>query len=566
MQQDPFASEYAKRVLMSIVEDGTNRYDAVRQRVINGALGVGTWYAMVHWNPTRGPMGDVCFETLGMDQVFPCPGYLDVHDPMCPHVDIERHETIAQLKAKGHDVEGLWPDCQGRYGSESDWTKASGHPSPDDTYLKETVTVVYHFARAAYDTEAADGGFRDLDTESQYMACPTCGHKELMHERMPSGDLPEVGSACPMCAAEMGGQMDAIGGRMAGMGGGPMDNPSYLYRVSREKLTEHRLKYPNGKLCIVAPHQSRLLSEGEWPAPSRSFPLWQQRAYESPYEQAGGCDTLLYWSLQALMDQLRKQAYDQMVTSKPILVMAEGLDGAPVLVDASGRPFVYDDTNGQIAYARNLQPGMPIQSAVHQFQGGGMPTSLPTLYSILSQSFYQSRGVGQVSFGPDQSKDVAFKSLMLQKESGDVPVEDHKRIMRREEGLFLGIVLDYWVHNSTSARAIRYLGQDGQMAFQLLKGSDIPNVDVIVGTPPMVKQGALEEINALMQWSQIPVPSVRRIVARRLGLAPSEVAEVEAELMAPPMPPGGQLPGGEMGSEPMPEFSAGQAGPFQPQQ
>ncbi len=550
-QGDPRAAEYAKRVLMSIVEDATNRYDAFRQRIISGALGVGTWYGMVHWNPDRGPMGDVSFETLGPDQVFPCSGYLDVHDPMCPHVTIERHETVAALKAKGYDVEGLWPDCRGRYGSETDWQKASGHPSPDDEYLRPTVTVLYHFTRAAYDTEAADGGYRDLESDSQYMACPKCGYKELNHDRMPDGSLPEAGSTCPRCLEDV----------MAG----EAESPSYLYRVTRERITEHRLKYPNGKLCIVAEKSRRLLSEGPWPAPARSFPLWQQRAYESPYEQMGGCDTLIYWSLQALMDQLRKQAYDQMVLSKPVTIMAEAMDGGPSLVDASGKPWLYDDTQGQMAYARNIMPGSSISNQITQFQGSGMPTSLPTLYSILSQSFYQSRGVGQVAFGPDQSKDVAYRSLLLQKESGDVPVDDHKRIMRREEGMFLGIVLDYWVHNSTSERAIRYLGPDGQMGFQLLKGSDIPNVDVIVGTPPTVKQGALDEISALLQWSQIPVPSVRRIVARRLGLSPSEVAEVEAELSQPQQPQGDPM-GGMMNGTPMPEFSAAPGGAFPPMQ
>lgn len=549
-QQDPIASEYAKRVLMSIVEDATNRYDAFRQRVISGSMGVGLWYGMVHWLPRRGKMGDVGFESLDPNRVFVCPGYLDLHDPMCPWVIVERHETIGQLQAKGYDTEALWPDCHGRYSTSDEWSKADGHPSPDDDELDPTVTVLYYFARSSDEEERADGGFRDLDPDSQYMGCGTCGYKDRNHERMPDGSLPEVGSACPQCLESV----------MAG----EQESPSYLYRVTREKLTDYQLKYPNGKLCIVAPHQHKLLSEGAWPAPSRSFPIWQQRAYESPYEQSGGCDTLLYWSLQALMDQLRKQAYDQMVTSKPILIMAESQDGGPALVDAQGQAFVYDDSNGQIAYAKNVMAGQSIQSLVHQFQGGGMPTSLPTLYSILSQSFYQSRGTDQMEFGPDQSRDVAFKSLMLQKESGSVTVNDHKRITAREEGMFLGIVLDYWVHNSTTERAIRYLGPDGQMAFQLLKGSDIPNVDVIVGTPPQVKQGAVDEIQMFMQYAQIPSPALRRVVAKRIGLGVTEIAEIESELMAPPMPPGGMPPGGQMNGTPPPEFAAPTEGGFLP--
>ena len=551
---DPFASEYAKRVLQSIVEDNTNRYSKFRRRVLSGAIGVGTWYGMVHWQADRGPFGDVVFESLSPDQVFPCAGYLDLHDPMCPHVTVERHETIEAIQAKAgkgefdwKDVADLWPDCQGRYGSSEDWIKAKGHPSPDDQFLKPTVTVLYHYSRKGYGLTSDEAGYRDLSPDQQYMACAECGHKDEMHERMPDGSLPEAGSACPGCLEKY---MD-----------GSRSDPAYLYRVEREKLTEHRLKYPKGKLCIVLPHQHRTPYEGPWQAPTRSFPILQARAYESPYEQMGGTDTLLYWSLQALLDSLRKQGYDQMVTSKPIIIFGDLGDGSAGLTDANGRPFEYSDKNGQIA--RYHGPPGAISQMVHQFQGNGLPGSFPVLYNILSQSFYQSRGVGQVSFGPDQSKDVAYRSLLLQKESGDIPVEDHKQIWREEEGLFLGCVLDVWVHNSSQERAIRYLGEDGVMQFQLLRGSDIPNVDVIVGTPPQIKQGAIDEISALQALANTPLASLRRIIARRVHLAPNEVAEIEAEIAAQQQGP--PAPGGAQNGTPQPTFAAGQAVPSPPQ-
>lgn len=548
---DPLAAESAKHVLQSIIEDNTNRYSKFRRRVLSGGMGVGTWYGTVHWKPDRGPMGDVVFESFGPDEAWPCPGHLDAHDPLCPWFQRERHMTVQAIEAlagpgdhEWKNTENLWPDCRGRYGNENDWVKAHGHPSPDDEYLKPTVTVVYTWYREAGDIYSDDAGYRDLASDQQYMACAECGYRDEMHDRMPDGSLPEAGAACPECLEKFMG--------------GEKPSPSYLYRVEREKLTEQRLKYPKGKLCIIAPHQRRVFYEGGWQAPTRSFPILQARAYESPYEQMGGCDTLLYLSLQALLDAIRKQGYDQMVSSKPFLIMAANADGTPGLTDASGRQFLLTDANDQIAYY-NGPPGM-IGQMVHQFQGQGLPPSFPVLYGILSQSFYQSRGVGQVSFGPEQSKDVAYRSLLLQKESGDVPVEDHKQIWREEEGLFLGCVLDVWVHHSNEARAIRYLGDDGALKFRLLRGSDIPNVDVVVGTPPQIKQGAIDEVNALAQWAQTPIPSLRRIIARRLNLSPSEVAEVEAELSAqqpPAAPPGGMQQNGT----PIPSFSAGQGVP-----
>lgn len=524
--QDPYASEYAKRVLLSIIEDNTNRYSKFRRRVISGALGVGTWYGMVHWEHARGPYGDVVFESLEPKQCIPCAGYLDIHDPLCPYITIERHMTVAEIEAKGKsggwkDTAGLWPDDHGRYGSENEWTKASAQPSPNDEYKKPTVTVLMRYYRSSDQTYDADGGYRELSRESQYMVCPDCGYRDDLHERMPDGSLPEVGAACPQC---LQAYMDGV-----------KDKPQYLYRNSRERLTEQRLKYPKGKLCIVAPHQMRVFHEGEWQSPTRSFPVFQVRAYESPYEQMGGCDTLLYWSLQALLDQLRKQGYDQMVTSKPILIFAGGPDGKGLL-DYRGEPFTYTAENGQIAYAPDVQPGM-LGGMVTQFQGNGLPGSFPVLYNILSGSFYQTRGVGQVQFSPDQSRDVAYRSLLLQKETGDTAVDDHKEIVREEEGLFLGCVLDVWVHNSTAARAIRYLGDDGAVQFQMLRGEDIPNVDVVVGTPPSIRQGALDEVEVIARWAREPNPAVRRMLARRLNIPATEVAEIEASLaMQPPAP------------------------------
>ena len=548
---DPFASESAKRVLMSIIEDNTNRYSKFRRRVVSGGFGVGTWFGMVHWKHDRGPFGDVVFESLEPWQVKSCPGYLDLHDPCNPWVIIERHERIDSIRAKGGDgeydwknTEDLWPDNKGKFRDIQSFARADAEPSPVREHGPDTVTVLYYLARDAKETYKEDAGFRDLEPDQQYMACPDCAHKEYEHERMPDGSLPEVGDACPGCLEKMMKDESLT--------------PSYLYRVTREKLTNEKRRYTNGKMCIVAPYQHKVFYEGPWQAPCRSFPILQFRAYESPYEPWGGTDTLLYHSLQALMDQLRKQAYEQMVTSKPLLIFAGGPGDGRGLVDFRGEPFRYTDANGQVAYAPDAAGNLA--AYVHQFSPNGMPGSLPVLYNILSQSFHGSRGIGQVQFGPEQSKDVAYKSLLLQKESGDVPVEDHKQVWREEEGLFLGCVLDVWVANSSDARAVRYFGQNGAVGFQLLRGSDIPNVDVIVGTPPQIRQGAIEEVNAIMQWVQIPIASARRIVAQKLNLAPSEVAEVEAELAAARQAQTQMPPPGGPGGQPMPDMSAAMGG------
>lgn len=540
---DPIAAEFAKATVQSIVEDNTNRYPKVRRRVVDGSQAVGTWYAMVHWDESRGPHGNVIFETIEPSRVFPEAGALDIHDPTCESVIIERHERPRDIrrKAKWKDTDNLWTDNRGRYGTEAEWTRAHGNPSTDDQYLADTVTVLYCYYRHSDETYTADAGHRDLPLGQQYMACPTCGHKDAAHDRMPDGSLPDSGMPCPACMNNEPPQV------------------SYLYRVTREKLTDEMKKYPRGRLVIVAPYQRRTFYDDAWQAPCRSFPIWQQRAYESPYEQQGGTDTLLYWSLQSLMDALRRQAYEQMVTSKPIIMFAGGPDGVG-LTDGNNQPFVYDDTNGQIAYANVTS----LQGMVQQFQGGGMPASLPSLYQILSSSFYQTKGTGQVSFTPERSRDVAYASLKLQQESGDVAVDDHKETVFEDEGLFWGTVLDTVVHNAPIQWFEARFGPEAGQALTLLRAEVGANVDVIVGSPPAIKQGAVDELRALQEWDQLQNPALRRIAARKLGISPADEAQVEMErqkLMQTMGPPQG---GPAMNGGPAPAPPAGMGAPAAP--
>lgn len=464
--------------------------------------------------------GDVVVETMEPTMIHVCPGYLDLHDPTCPSVIVERHETIPDLQAKGwENTSDLWPDNHGKYGSNEDYAKANANPSVDDTHTPDTVTVLYCYYRKGTETERGYGGTRKLDPKSQYMRCDACGLEDRAHERMPDGSLPDWGMPCPQC-----------------MNQAP-PTVSYMYRVGRETLTDERLKYPKGKLCIVAPYQQREFYKGAWQAPCRSFPIWQQRAYESPYEQRGGTDTLIYWTLQTLMDQLRRQGYEQMVTSKPLIIMAGGQDGEGLL-DANGQPFIMSDDNGQIAYSK----WPTITGMVQHVQSPGLPAAFPQLYQIIAGSFYQTKSTGQVSFSPEQSRDVAYSSLRLQQETGDVPIDYHREIVFQEEGMFLGCILDLIVHNGSLERFERTFGPQAKAALNLLRAEPAANVDVIVGTSPSIRQGAADEVKTMIEWSNIPSAAIRKEMAGRLGLSPAVVAEVEAEKKAAP-PPGGPMNG-----------------------
>ena len=491
--------------------------------MVSGSQGVGTWYAIAHWDWSA---GGVVFESLspaGDESVYVCPGYLDMHDPLCPWVIVERHMTKAEVEAKGgserwqwKNTQDLWCDNRGKVASMEEYSKASASPSRDDQYAPDTITVLYKFYRRGEESYEAPGGEVDLPPEKQYMACPNCPYRDMQHERMPDGNLPEQGTACPECL------MKAMMGEIPA--------PSYLYRVSRETVTEQRQRQVPMKLCIVAPLLGRVFYEGPDQAPCRSFRIFQLRAYEIPYEHRGGCDTLLYWSLQALMDALRRQMYEQMVTSKPVIIMGGDPTNGRGLVDSKGRPFRYDDTNGQMAYAPDVSPGMGISQLIHQFQGAGMPNSAPELFSIISSSFYQTKSTGQVAFGPERSRDVATGTLRLMQETGDVPIDDHREILFEEEGLFLGCVLDLIVHNAPLEWWEACFGPEANQALQLLRAERGPNVDVIVGVTPTVKQGAIEEIKAMAEWATLPYAALRAEAAPRIGVSMKTLAAIEMEI------------------------------------
>jgi hypothetical protein len=127
----------------------------------------------------------------------------------------------------------------------------------------------------------------------------------------------------------------------------------------------------------------------------------------------------------------------------------------------------------------------------------------------------------------------------------NIPTADHKDVLNEEEGVFLGCVLDIKVAHMDIASATRYFGPEGQAIVRRLRASDIPNVDVIVTAQPALRTEQIEDLKVFQQWAALP-DEIRPIAARRIGLAPSEIAEFEAkraemrqmQQMQPPGPPG----------------------------
>lgn len=516
---DPQKAEGAKRVLESILNDPLKRYRPCKRRMVSGAMVASTWYMKAEWDYSCGPFGDIRFSSMKPMQVMPEPGWQDIHDPLCPRVWEVHDLCVRDIEGrKGwKNTAGLWPDNEGKYRSEQDYQRSVSDTSPDYQYEEDTVRVLFVWEKGDYTTEDRPT-HRPLAPEDRYMACTTCGYRTMDHPQMPDGQFPVEGDPCPLC-----------------MESGKVN---LMQRIDAERDNARYRKYPNGRLRIIAPYQHRKFYDGEWPEELRSYPFFQFRAYENPEEYHGLNDAALHWPQQVILNSLRRQGYEQMRTSKSLILVAGGPDGKGIL-DYRNRPFVLSDENGCVGYVQ----GPTVQGMVQHVQGQGLPSQWTNYYQAVLNSFTSTQGTNDLGLTPASSKDIAASTVQQLTEIGDIPVQDHIDVLNEEESIFLGVVLDMWVAHTDVARAVRYLGPEGKVIIEMLSGMDIPNVDVIVTAQPKMRSSNIDRFRVLQQWAQLPSPALRRIGARELNIPTSDVVQVEMELAAmPPTPPVTQGP------------------------
>ena len=543
---DPLSAEYSKRVIESVLQDPLKRYRPCKRRMVYGGLVASVWYMKAEWDGKIGPFGDIRFSTLSTMHVLPEPGWQDIHDPCCPRV-YEWHDLpIDSIKGKQgwKNTKGLWPDNGGKNLSEDDYAKSLSEWSPDEQDTPDTVRVVFVWDRWDDKTEDKLGvSRRALAPQDRYMACLSCGYKTMDVPRETSGELPMQGGMCPVCY-----QSDP-----------PEERP--LERIDYERIDERYLSYPTGRLRIIAPVQRRKFYDGPWPDKMRSFPFFQFRCYENPEEYNGLSDAMLHINDQVILNSLRRMGYEQMRTSKSIIVVAGGPDGRGLL-DHRGRPFILSDENGCVAYAQ----GPTVSNMIQHVQGQGLPAQWTPYYQAILGAFSATQGTSDLGLTPASSKDIAASTVQQLTEMGEIPVKDHLEVINEEEGVFLGVVLDIWKSRVSVPRATRHFGPEGKMIVERLKGTEIPNVDVVVTAQPKMKAAHLEQFKTFAQWASLP-PPIRRIAAKQLNIPISMVMELELEeqqmaqqqMMSAQQPQGPSAPG--MNGLPSPEMMAGMGAP-----
>lgn len=539
-QTDPFAAERTKWALEREVYSPNNLFRRKRKRAIQGAEVGREWFLTFNWNPKR---RRIAYDVLPPTDVFRTPGFADVHDPDCPYVILRFRLPVAQIRERARAYGQLSEDeiasIHADTGSEA--TASNRDPVPGLTSLDRTNpeggpatprenTAVLLVAMYREDPEAAEDeesiGHSDLAPEDQYMRCWTCGHESYGHAREADGSLPEVGDTCPECM-----KRDGIDSLMAP----PME------RVSQVESFHVEQRYPNGRWIEVLEEQRLAIYDGAWPYEKpgggtlRSFPVGQYRVYDDPRNEISHSDVSWQWNQSLMATWMLQWAVDQMRTSGRVLIFPRN-----ALVDGRGRPFVPNNRIDSIAWIKDPM----MAKGITEFQPRGLPDGWAELYGSLTNTFRANLGTGELGLGPEQSKNLPVGTAHAIIESGDIPVDDAIANIRDEDGIVLGVIADMLQCCWTEADWVRFLGPEGQVAYEYFSGADLADVDVMVTGDPAFDVTQAAKLERMQLWFGMTPPQ-QRMAAQLLNLEPTRVAQYQQDQAAflAQMPPAGGGPG-----------------------
>jgi hypothetical protein len=523
--EDPDGADFAKAAIESQINDPLKRYRQLRRKMVTAGLAARAGAMWLDWNPGAGNLGgEIIFEYQRPGDLFICPGY-ELHDVCNPYLirrkQRVRLQDIRRMKNSGwKNTEEVVADQHAatdyaRRQGQVDYNARTGRTGAGPSLgASSQLTAELLFCYLRYDDTRDEPPPTEypLDPSEHHMACLQCGHVETDHWKMPLEEgeqgppqLPDYGDDCPECDANP--EMAAV----------PME------RITHVSEEQSFLRYPHGRLIIIAPSSEVLLYDGPWLCPTRSFPCMLWKSYDHPTDPYGQSDTSLHWSHQLILDVLLRSGYWQMIRNQDVILAPLTGKGGPGLFQADGKtPFEFTDQHGAVAYFRDPL----LAHSVQHFQGSGLAAGLPQLYDMIRGSFSGNKGSGDFGLTPENSKNIAASTVNQLTQLGEIPTEDHIASLQAEESIFFGNVLDMIIHYWTEERVIRTMGPDGVMKFLKLKGDYIPNADIVVGSGHTLSMAKSEEFKTFIEWSQLD-DAARIVGAELLNLSPGIVRKYE---------------------------------------
>lgn len=541
---DPLAAERTKWGLEHEVYNPAKMYRRKRRRAIIGCVVGRVWYLSAEWDSD---LREVVYRTKAPIDVFPAPGWQDLHDPQCPYVKVRDEITVDEARNLARRYGQLTEEEILEIESDADAADSKGASKPSSripgmvnlrnmgedgpgSSRRNTVQVLTSMYRGDPERAVLEEELdpEDLSSDEQFMRCWTCEYETKDHPTQEDGSFPDTGEPCPNCAAKVQSE------------GGDPDTAPKMEAVRQLQPWRTEIKYPRGRWIVVLPNSRKCIYDGEWPYKKpndqgtlRSFPLAQFRIYDDPRHAIPHSDVSWQWNQQALATYMLQWAVDQMRTSGRVIFLPyRGI------VDERGRAWQMSNRIDQIAFVKDPM----MANAVKDFQPRGLPDSWGLLYSQLVSGFKSNLGTGELGLGPEQSKNLPVGTVHAIMESGDIPTDDATGMIRDEEGLFLGVVADMlqccWDRN----RWVRYLGQDGQQAYEYFSGADLTAVDVMITGDPGFDVLQSAKLDRMAAWFKMTPPQ-RKLAGELLNLEPSRMAKFEqdeqqfAQSQSPPPPP-----------------------------
>ncbi len=541
--------EAARWLVESNINNPCNRYTATRTRLGYAGYAYRMGVAALDYHRDVGLHGECLWSIVPSDSVMWAPGFVDPHDPRCPWlIDVQAVPLSEIRRKKGwKNAKDIQPDDGARRTQETRADRPLGQVADfgHSAQGEETATIVKLWKRFDPAASYREKTFDELPEEARYMVCGTPGDDGAIAEGCgymtpPQGEAqtvyPELASrafsptgegGCPTCGGDMT--------RVDGMARGEM--------VS---------SYGRGRLIIAAPYSNVVAYGGKWPFRLRSFPYWFYRPSVRAHLAIPPCETTRKWSLQALDDASLRMGYEQMNRNRDLTLMPRlGLE------DATGNPYDWLTSDGPAFYTADAPLG---PNSVTHFQGSGLNPAFVAWRQMIRNTFREDEGTNDFSPGAEGPKDITATTMQIYEESGNVPLDMQKRLWQEEESLALGILFDMMIETMSEERMTELRGQEGPMVLALLRAR---SAHIQVLDQPSLSRLDGQKLDALARWYALP-PPLRTVAARRMGISPADVREVEqAEqammqqqqqaAMAGAMPP----PGGGPPPEPTAVGSAG---------
>lgn len=479
----------AKRALESDILNPRKTFRPVLRRAVLGMLAGGRGVGKAMWD---GRTQEIVFGNVSPPKFKLAPGWNDLHDLTCPYVIEEldmRYSDLLAKQSEGWNVAGLEPDGMDSSGAASDTVADGRIPDIDaggnmhmvrfdmpHTRRNKVLMLWLRFD----DTVDATGDAYELNPDEQLMSCRACGHVAEDHPRgwgsgsmiaqdglsddVPDGHLPDIGDTCPGC----------------GQG-----------NLEREAVVEEEaayLRYPDGRLMIVAIYQRKVLYDGAWPCKMPSFPYFQLKCNEHPEDPWGLNETQLHRSYQGASDMLLNSAFQQAISNVDMLIAMEN-----TLKDPEGEDFQFTNAHKPIAY---VTEAAGLESVKH-FQGSGISPGVLELATLLHGRFQEAKGTNDVSIGPEDTKNIPVGTIRTMARLAEIPMENQRQMIYEALGPWMGCINAMQIHYWTDERKIRVVGPDGAIGWLQLTGDDIPFVEVVIGGPPKFDEARIANLDML---------------------------------------------------------------------